>query len=56
MPLPVPRISETQREFVTRCYDVAKDEFPPNSAIAVCYSRWRDKQLRMIRDIKRVKK
>ena len=56
MPLPIPRSSETQREYVTRCYEVTKDEYPQNQAIAVCYSRWREKQMRVIRDLRRVKK
>jgi hypothetical protein len=56
MPLPIPRNSETQREYINRCYEVTKDEFPSNQAMAVCYGRWREKQMRIIRDLKRVKK
>lgn len=56
MPIPIPKKSENQREYVTRCYEVTKDEFPPNQAMAVCYGRWKEKQMRLIRDLRRVKK
>jgi hypothetical protein len=53
MPLPIPRISETQREYIERCYPEAVKEWDNTQALGVCYSRWREKKMRIIRDLKK---
>lgn len=46
MPLPSPEKNEREAEFIRRCMDsdTIKKEFPePDQRLAVCYSRWRQK-------------
>ena len=44
MPLPKPRATESEDEFIARCVPVALNEFPDEAqAVAVCYTEWENK-------------
>lgn len=45
MPLPTPRVTENQDEFMARCIPVAYEEFPDEAqAAAVCYTQWEKRE------------
>jgi len=43
MPIPNPRSSETQQQFIQRCYREIKDEYKPAQGFAICYQKYRDR-------------
>ena len=55
MPIPTPRNNEPQREFISRCYDMVKDEYEGTSGFAICYTKWREKQVMKIARLRRKK-
>lgn len=55
MPIPAPRGSEQQKDYVSRCYTEIKDEYDKAQAFAICYSKWREKKMSQIAKLKRKK-
>ncbi len=53
MPIPAPKSNELQRDFVSRCYTEIKDEYDRPVAFGICYSKWREKQMSVIRKLKK---
>ena len=52
MPIPTPRTGEDQNKFIGRCMsnEVMKREFPDiKQRTAVCYSKWRRKELKELK-------
>ena len=43
MPIPKPKPSEKQSDFMQRCIPIARKEFNQQQAIAVCYNQWKNK-------------
>ena len=44
MPIPKPNITETQKEFMHRCISAISKEYKQDQAIAICYTKWREKK------------
>lgn len=43
MPLPKPRPTENQKDFISRCMTEIQGEFPnQEQRLAVCYTQWKD--------------
>ena len=43
MPIPEPKGSENQQEFISRCMSDLSEEFPDQEQrLAVCYAKWRE--------------
>lgn len=53
MPIPTPRSSEPQREYITRCYEEIKDEYDKNRAFSICYTKWKEKKMERIAKLSR---
>ena len=43
MPVPNPNSGEKKGEFISRCYQQIKDEYPRPQALGICYSQWKGK-------------
>jgi hypothetical protein len=44
MPIPKPNNTETQQQYITRCYKAIKDEYPTAAqSFAICYQKYRDR-------------
>ena len=59
MPIPKPRVKESQSEFISRCVmdSVMKREYPDKKQrLAVCYSSWRKSMSELKMDDKKKKK
>ena len=41
MPVPTPKSSEKQQDYIKRCYVAIKDEYKTPQALAICYSTWK---------------
>ena len=41
-PIPSPS-GETEDEFISKCLSAIIDEYPQKQALAICYSKWREK-------------
>ena len=53
MPIPSPKASELQKDFISRCYTDIKDEYDDNRAFGICYTRWREKKMERISKLTR---
>jgi hypothetical protein len=53
MPIPSPRATEQQKDYVSRCYTEIKNEYDRAAAFAICYSKWREKKMAQIAKLKR---
>lgn len=53
MPIPTPRGSEKQADYISRCYVEIKDEYDRNRAFAICYTKWREKKMERIAKLSR---
>lgn len=51
MPIPAPYTNENQRNYIARCYDKLQDEYDTPTAIAICYSKWREKKMERLSTI-----
>lgn len=43
MPIPNAKAGEKQSQFISRCYDAIKDEYPRAQAFGICYNKWKTK-------------
>jgi hypothetical protein len=43
MPIPEPKATENQKEFMQRCVSVTIKEYDKEQAIAICYNKWINK-------------
>jgi len=51
MPIPSPRSGEPQKTFISRCISTVSKldpNRPQKQVVAMCYSRWRQKELRKL--------
>ena len=53
MPIPTPRANEKQASYVSRCYEQIRDEYDRQRALAICYSKWREKKMERIAKLSR---
>ena len=44
MPIPTPSSSESQKDFIKRCYLEIKDEYDRPTAFAICYDTYKTKK------------
>ena len=44
MPIPEPKSGERQTQFIARCYEQIKDEYPKAQGFAICYQKYKDKK------------
>lgn len=42
MPVPNPKPSEKQQDYIKRCYVAIKDEYPKAQSFGICYSTWKN--------------
>jgi len=43
MPIPTVKKNEKEKDFISRCMKAIGDEYPQKQALAICYSKWRDR-------------
>jgi len=51
MPIPSPRSGEPQKVFISRCISTLNKldpNRPSKQVVAICYSRWRQKELKKL--------
>ncbi len=56
MPIPNPQSGESQDEFVSRCIGELYDEYGPEQASAICYTKYRENMNSESKVLSRIKK
>lgn len=45
MPIPTPKGSEQESDFVSRCIEAIYDEYGQEQSSAICYNQWRESKM-----------